>query len=310
LHYGDPAKTSIKYECDFARFKPRADILVNGHACSPTGKPVEEVEVGLEIGDIRKRIRVVGNRHWELGLLGFRASRPEPFLKMPLMYERAFGGVDQTHENPKNHAAELRNPVGVGFHKNSDPKTVSDSPLPNLEDPKQAMRGWSDVSLPVGFGAVGRSWQPRIKHAGTYDQKWLDERFPFLPADFDEQYFQAAPADQQLPHLQGGETVRCTGMIEGGDFAFDIPVVTLYIEYRFHDRGESAAPVLDTVLIEPDDRRVTLTWRAAAVVTPKLHALREVRVSGVSRPAKAAVPKARFRSLSEMITWEQVIKHS
>src|SRR6266542_6610715 len=39
VHYGDPGTTSIKYECDFASFKPKTDVIVNGHAYSPTGKP-------------------------------------------------------------------------------------------------------------------------------------------------------------------------------------------------------------------------------------------------------------------------------
>src|SRR5438128_2712646 len=58
VYYGDPAATSIKYECDFARFKPYADVIVNGHAYSPTGEPVKEVDVVLEIGAIKKHVRV------------------------------------------------------------------------------------------------------------------------------------------------------------------------------------------------------------------------------------------------------------
>ena len=45
----------------------------------------------------------------------------------------------------------------------------------------------------MAFGPVGRSWQPRIRWAGTYDQKWMDEKFPFLPEDFDERYYQCRP---------------------------------------------------------------------------------------------------------------------
>lgn len=40
---------------------------------------------------------------------------------------------------------------------------------------------------------MGRSWQPRLRYAGTYDQHWMDERLPFLPEDFDLRYFQSAP---------------------------------------------------------------------------------------------------------------------
>src|SRR5208283_338597 len=58
LHHGDPASTSIKYECEFAMFKPRADVIVNGQAYAQKGKLVQEVTVALVIGDMRKEIRV------------------------------------------------------------------------------------------------------------------------------------------------------------------------------------------------------------------------------------------------------------
>ena len=69
-HHGDPGATSIKYECDFAPFKPRADILVNGKAVSPTGDPVTEMTVGLKVGTLRKVIRVRGDRRWGKSLSG------------------------------------------------------------------------------------------------------------------------------------------------------------------------------------------------------------------------------------------------
>jgi len=49
------------------------------------------------------------------------------------------------------------------------------------------------------FGPIGRGWSERLKYAGTYDDDWLENVFPFLPA-----YYQAAPADQQLLYLKGG----------------------------------------------------------------------------------------------------------
>src|SRR5262249_1187024 len=44
-HYGDPGTTSIQYECEFAMSKPRADVIVNGQAVAPKGKPVQELTV-------------------------------------------------------------------------------------------------------------------------------------------------------------------------------------------------------------------------------------------------------------------------
>jgi hypothetical protein len=115
-------------------------VIVNGHAYSPTGEPVQEVDVILEIGSIKKHIRVVGDRHWRKRVFRLRPSPPTPFVKMPLVFDRAFGGSDHSHKKPKYHGTELRNPVGVGFHKNTDSKTIRGTPLPNLEHPRHRIR--------------------------------------------------------------------------------------------------------------------------------------------------------------------------
>jgi hypothetical protein len=278
VHYGEPDKTSIKYECDFAPFKPRADIIVNGHAVSPTGRPVDKATVVLEVGSLRKHINIIGDRHWEGGKLGMRPSAPTPFVKMPLVFERAFGGSDHSHPKQKHQGTELRNPVGVGFHKNSDSKTIKNTRLPNLEHPGHPIREWSNTPPPVGFGILGRNWHPRIKFAGTYNEEWLNDRFPFLPEDFDEQYFLSAPVDQQMPYLRGGEFIRCTNMTDDRTLAFTLPEVRIPIVYRFRDRQVNEQPNLDTLIVEPDERRFLLVWRVNVPVGRKLAALREVLV--------------------------------
>ena len=277
VHHGDPGTTSMKYECDFAPFKPRADVIFNGHAYSSTGRPIQEVIVSLSVGALlKKHIKVIGDRHWEKGILGLRSSPPKAFLKMPLLFDRAFGGSDHSHSKPKHQGTELRNPVGVGFHKNSDSKTIKGEPLPNLEHPRYSIRKWSDTPPTVGFGIVGRNWQPRIKFAGTYDEQWMNKRFPFLPADFDEQYFLSAPVDQQVPYFKGGELVQCSNMTPEGKLVFTVPRVNVSILYRFRDRDVKAEPKIDTLVIEPDKHRVLLTWRTRVPVGRKLNALREV----------------------------------
>ena len=56
---------------------------------------------------------------------------------------------------------------------------------------------WGDYR-PMGFGPGRPRLDAPLSYAGTYDQNWLDNVFPFLPADFDERYYQAAPEDQQI----------------------------------------------------------------------------------------------------------------
>jgi len=303
VYRGEPGATSLQAECDFVPFKPRADILIMGHAVSPSGKPVTESMVALEFGLLRKFVRVTGERRWERGLLGLRASATEPFVQMPLVYERAFGGTDVTHPDPKHHGAELHNPVGVGYHKNPDARAAEGTRLPNLEDPHQPVSGWKDVCRPVGFGPVGRSWQPRLTHAGTYDTRWMEQEYPFLPRDFDTRYFLCAPADQQVPLLRGGESLRLMGMTRDGALVARVPRLRFPITFRFDSGDQSLEPLLDTLLVEADSRRMMLTWRASVPLGRKPGKLREVLVGHqpVRLPPGRGEGKRHFTSLAEAV---------
>lgn len=283
-HYGAPDKTSIRYESEFALAKPCTDVTFVGAAVAPHGRAVKELIVVLDLPTGRKQLRVVGDRRWERGLAGLRLSEPAPFRTIPLVYERAFGGSDHSHRDAKHHGTELRNPLGVGFHRNPDTAVIVGSPLPNIEDPHAPITSPRSLPPPVGCGVVGRSWQPRIKQAGTYDADWLKDRAPFLPADFDDHYFLSAPVDQQLPHLRGGEVLKCLHMSPEGPFMVTVPRVDVPVSFRFHDRDVLIVPVLDTVIVEPGHRRIMVVWRASTRLR-KLNALREVHVGPRKRAA-------------------------
>jgi hypothetical protein len=306
VFYGEPGLSSIKYECDFAPAKPQSEVIVRGYAFAPLGRPVTELDVAVEVGSWEKWLSVVGDRKWDFGLTGMAPTQPQPFTQMPLVYERTFGGWDRTLVNEAKHTVERRNLVGCGFQTNSDLAKIAGRPLPNIEYPGERMKVWNDKPRPAGFGIVGRNWQPRLAFAGTYDKQWLDERFPFLPADFDEHYFQSAPADQQLSKLVGGESVRCTNLTPAGELTFVLPQIEMPIVFRFRDREEKASPTPDTLLLEPHKRRFLLTWRARVAVGRKFVALREVLVGKQPppRPKRSATPR-RFASLKELARWRK-----
>lgn len=270
-HYGDPESTSIRYESDFALFKPFTDVVVVGKAVAPGGRPTEELAVSLEIQGLRKDVIVIGERRWVRAAGGLVATRPVPFTEMPLTFDRAFGGVDDSGE-PGKGAAEPRNLVGVGF------RSLHGTALPNLEDPRHRIQSHRDRPAPVGFGFIGRAWQPRSSFAGVYDQRWLDEVCPFLPESFDHRYFQGAPSDQQLPHFRGGETLRCVHMAESPVVRYDIPSLRIPVEFSFFDRDVTLPTVLDTVVLEPHLGRAILCWRARIALGKKLEDLREIHV--------------------------------
>lgn len=261
---GEPGFSATLYETDYAPHKPRCDVLLNGSAYAPAGKPAVKVPVSLQIDPISKSFYVVGYRVWLRGIIGFNVSKPKPFTVMPISYDSAYGGVDNTHENPKKHKAYLTNLVGVGYHENIEPKFVEGTPVPNTEEISNPVTKTKGKYKPMAFGPIGRVWQPRAPLAGTYDQNWIDNIFPFLPPDFNDAYFQSAPPDQQMPYPRGGEKIVLQNLTPEGRTIFTLPDTTMPVTFylKNYDEQETQA-VVDTIVIEPDKNRFMLTWRTA-----------------------------------------------
>ena len=71
---------------------------------------------------------------------------------MPITYDRAFGGVDNKHEDAAKHAAFMRNPVGKGFHKHLRSDWVDGAPLPNTEESNNPVAQTEGDYRPMSFG--------------------------------------------------------------------------------------------------------------------------------------------------------------
>jgi uncharacterized protein YjbI with pentapeptide repeats len=104
---------------DEAPHLPGAGVVLSGHAIAPGGRPTARALARLALvrngARLDKTIHVVGDRTQEGGA-------PLPFVQMPLVWERAFGG--------RNHPD---NPAGTS--------------APNLIDPRDPRR-------PAGFGPL------------------------------------------------------------------------------------------------------------------------------------------------------------
>jgi len=263
VYTGDPGFSAPLYEVDYAPYKARCDVLLNGSAYAPNGKPAKKVPVKLRVGSMVKEFDVIGDRVWQVSKMGYTQSFPQPFTVMPISYDRAFGGSDDKHQDKNKHSAYMPNTIGCGYHVNSSQELMDGTPLPNTEE-----RGKS-VSLPAGkyrpmsFGVIARSWEPRYKLAGTYDQDWVDNVFPFFPADFNSDYYQAAPVDQQINFLQGNEVVELVNLTSQGRTVFHLPKNEIPVTFFLKKGGkEQKQAVADTLVLEPDLQRFTISWRA------------------------------------------------
>jgi hypothetical protein len=260
-YYGDPGSTSIRVPSDVSLAKPGTDVLLIGHACSPQGRPATQIEVSLQVGQVRRVVRVVGDRVWRAGNVGAEMSEPRPFSRMPLVWERAYGGSDVTADGPRPHPV---NPVGRGYRTRDSRRPVEGVALPNLEDPSALLTDWKDQPPPACFAPVAPHWEPRRSFAGTYDERWERERAPFLPADFDPRFLQLAPPGQATSRPLGGdEAVELRGAHPSGALRFRLPGVRVQATYVVNGGSEVRPAPLDTVLIEPDAGRLVLVWRAA-----------------------------------------------
>ncbi|HTT22313.1 MAG TPA: DUF2169 domain-containing protein [Candidatus Sulfotelmatobacter sp.] len=276
---GEPGFSAPIYEYDFAPLKPKCDVLLNGSAYAPQARSATRVRVSLEMGPISKSFDVVGNRLWVAGMLGTMPSEPEPFTVMPISYDKAFGGIDVTHPDPAKHRYYEQNHAGVGFHQQSGREFIDGTPLPNTEESGRPVMDARGSYRPMAFGPIGRAWKPRMELAGTYDQNWIDNIFPFLPSDFNELYYQAAPPDQQMDYPHGGEQVVLRNLTPEGYIAFRLPRINMpVVFYPKHGENKETNAVIDTIVFEPDLQRFTMTWRSHIPLQKNMFEIEQILV--------------------------------
>jgi hypothetical protein len=281
---GEPGLSAPVYETDYAPHKARCDVVLTGTAYAPKSEPVKQLEVGLQVGSFYKCFQVVGDRVWEVSFLSVRASAPMPFHFMPISYDRAFGGVDNLHLHENKHSAYMLNPVGRGYHQILDREFIEYTPLPNTEEIGQRVSKPRGQYRPMAFGPLGRGWEPRYRLAGTYDQTWLDNTFPFLPADFNEAYYQCAPVDQQIDYLRGGEEVKLINLTPSGYTTFRLPTLAVPVVFFLKKGGnQEVQAVADTLVLEPDAKRFMITWRAHLPLKKNMFEVAQVLVGKKSR---------------------------
>lgn len=273
---GEANTSSIKCESDLSPYKAATDIIVCGDAIAEGGQPSRRLDASVAINDTVHTVRVFGDRYWEKKNLSWWASEPQIFERMPLIFERAFGGFHASDPNMPPSDMFAKNPVGMGF---LGPKaSVQEGmPMPNLEYPGQLISSPEDKPDPAAFGTLCRAWEPRISLAGTYDEQWETERMPLLPLNFDERYYNGGNITH--PILNGNETIVLTNMHESGPIRFNLPSLELSVALKIRGTETVYRPNLDTLYIEPNTQRISLTWRATVDCRREFLNIHEVVIS-------------------------------
>ncbi len=257
--YLEPGK-SLRYEEDLILGKIATDVVLHGQAHAPGGKPTSMVDVRLQVGPVDKTIRVFGERHYAKTVGMLTITVPIPFVTLPLVYERAYGG--KTPAGAAEVGEETRNPEGRGFATRSE--DLVGQPLPNLEDPRNPIRSWRDRPQPMAFGPLARHWHPRLTFAGTYDDAWKKNRMPRLPNDFDLRFFQTVPEDQQVAgFLQGGEVCTLTNLTPGGTLTFALPKLRFVFRTKIGSQLIEHRSQLHTLILEPERNSLSMIYHTS-----------------------------------------------
>jgi hypothetical protein len=205
---------------------------------------------------------------------------------------------DGQEQAPLAHTAYDRNPVGLGYteewyldaimdsHNQEAEETASIEqenklPAPQILSPTEPLLEFGKHSAPEGFGVINKACQPRLKLAGTYDEDFIKSE-AWLPEDFDFAYWNCAQTDMQIPYPQGTETIELINLTPSGVqdkqgdtvARFVLPGCKPYLLARF-EAGEMLpiAFKIDTLIINTDEKNLTLVYRAVLPKEPTVRVL-------------------------------------
>jgi len=181
-------------DSDVYALKPLTDVVVRGHAY---GRGQRAFMATVQVGAVRKEVLVIGDRRVTLAAAGrLIVSDPSPIERIPLRYDRAYGGIDEVaHRRAPDPLQALerylgtavdpvfsspfaypRNFAGVGYLIEATPAAVEPLVMPNLEDPLDRLTAdrlavgvpgrWPLMPLPQAFDWTDPGTFPRMAYMG------------------------------------------------------------------------------------------------------------------------------------------------
>ncbi|MBK9965080.1 MAG: DUF2169 domain-containing protein [Holophagales bacterium] len=252
---------------EIASRKPKTDVLVLGKAKAPGGEAVRQMTVSVSVGSFRNSLAVFGDRRWERSAGGLRATEPLAFREMPIVWANAYGGKLTT---PVGDMPNTDNPVGKGFFL--DDREGDGVPLPNVEDPGALIRSPKDLPKPVG-------WAPYPMAGGVRMAKLRDADGIALPAEVVEPWIMGwAHPDLIIETPAAGTRIEVQGLSAGGPIATTVPPLPARATLVLGEESRSLSPRLDTIIVQAEERRLVVRWRAATTFEMRPREVRLVRI--------------------------------
>ncbi|PQJ84379.1 DUF2169 family type VI secretion system accessory protein [Aliivibrio sifiae] len=269
IYAGDAGFSAMISDHDFPIHKKNTDVLVYGKAKTYTKKPMSSHTCRLLIDEhIDKSLIIIGERQWIDHSGSLTVSSAKPFIEREIDYTNAIGGDE-------------RNRLGSGIADTNE--ELASMKVPSVFYVGQNWQANSNKVQVAGFGPLPPFFSERSRWAGTFDERWQEERRPLWPIDFDDRFYQSAPHDQQCKgYLIGGERLMVSGFCHDDALSFRIPTEKYQATVTFQDKEEISLMPIYTVWIDANKKRVEVIYTASFHCQDREHLLTSSRLEEVS----------------------------
>lgn len=247
--YDDDPRRSIRVPSDVVPYKPRADVMLVGHAHAPGKQPVRSLVTRFVVGEMDKSIEVWCDRAFRVR--DGQLLEGKRFTSMPLVWELTSGGGDSA------------NPVGKRFDGPMD--TYGTITIGNLQPLGHFVSNRSDRFAPTCYGPVAPGWPGRTQRLGRLSRSILARSWHLqkLPPDLDPSFFQAAPPDQNVAEIRANERIVLENLHpDQTRLVTNLPGLTpRAIADRATGEREEIKLVGDTLWMDTDRGVCCVVWR-------------------------------------------------
>jgi hypothetical protein len=256
------------------RMDPVFEVILLGTAYAPKGQPVTHMKVTLTVGTEYRELMVVGNRVWENSNKQPRISSPQPFARMPLTYDRAFGGLCEVliDKDSPIEISDPNNPLGKGFNPETQIRALADflkypegypiydttRALPNIENATQPIVQWEDLPTPAYWATVPLTSALHIQRAVDVNE---DAETPQQRIRFSERTYHRAYPDWVIDLPIREATVALRGLTPQGALTFKIPALRILGDYVNGPETGTHELVPQMLVLLPEEMRFYLVYR-------------------------------------------------
>lgn len=291
---------------DLVRRDAAFEVVVLAAAYASAGRPATAVTVSLTVGAVRRDLLVIGDRRWEGPPGRLTMGAPAPFTRMPMGWDRAFGGTAEVLVDREAvvQLSDARNPAGRGYDGETAARRFAEGfpmppgypvvanaealrRLPNLEDPRARIVRPDDAPDPAGWSALPLS--SAFHAARALDGLDREALTAEALMDHDPLLYRAHP-QWVIETPPERAAVALENATPGGRLTTTLPALRVVFDYVNDGRTATRDLAPQMLVLYPEEGRMTVTYRKPFTLPLAPGAERGVRLrteAGWFRPAAA-----------------------